>query len=227
MKLYELDWALYPRRIGIYLAEKGIENIERIAFDATDEGLGFKLKALSPLGTVPMLETESGCHIRSSIAILEYLEECFPEPDMIGRTPEERALTRELVSVADEAALQLGIWCHKGSPVFAGAEEQSADAARFASQSYRRQLDRLDRLLAETGGPFLTGDKVSLADCVAMATLEFAEGAYGVPLPQEFEWLSHWYARFKERPSASCPPYPPAFLDQAYGLPQHSQCWPV
>lgn len=227
MKLYELDWALYPRRIGIYLAEKGMEGIERIAFDAMDEGSGKRLKALSALGTVPVLETEGGCRIRSSIAILEYLEERFPEPDMIGHTPEERALTRELMSVADKAALHLGIWCHKGSPVCAGAEEQSADAARFAAHSYRRQLDRLDLLLRETGGPFLGGDRISLADCVAMATLEFAEGAYGVPLPQELERLGAWYTRFKERPSACCPPYPAAFLERAYGLPQHSRCWPV
>nr|WP_249658909.1 glutathione S-transferase family protein [Pectobacterium atrosepticum] len=227
MKLYELNWALYPRRIGIYLVEKGINDVERVVLDSMDKGLALKLKALSSLGTVPILETESGCRIRSSIAILEYLEERFPEPNMIGCTAEQRALTRELVGVADEAAQQLGIWCHKGSPVFAGMEEQSADAARFAAQSYRRQLDRLDQLLAETGGPFLSGNRVSLADCIAMATLEFAEDAYGVPLPQELERLGNWYAQFKERPSALCPSYPPVFLEQAYGLPQHSRCWPV
>lgn len=226
MRLYELNWALYPRRIGIYLAEKGLTGIERVALDATDESLGTRLKELSPLGTVPILELEEGRQVRSSIAILEYLEERFPEPNMLGRTPEERGLTRELVSVADEAAQQLGLWCHKGSPVFEGAEEQCAVTARFAAQAYRRQLERLDLLLGEAGGPFLTGAQVSLADCVAAATVEFAEGAYGVPLPDQLSRLQDWYVSFKERPSAVCPPYPPSFLERAYGLPQHSPFWP-
>lgn len=106
MKLYELEWGLYPRRDGIYLAEKGITGIERIAFNALDAWPPPELTRLGPIGTVPILYTEEGTLIRSSIAILEYLEERFPSPDMFGATAEKRARTRELVSVIDEAAMQ-------------------------------------------------------------------------------------------------------------------------
>lgn len=132
MKLYELGWALFPRRVGIYLAEKKINGIERVALDALDPEVGSRMASLSPQGTVPALETEDGTIIGSSIAILEYLEERFPSPDMIGATPEARARTREFVSVIDEATNQFGIWCHKGSPMFANQEEQSTKAATFA-----------------------------------------------------------------------------------------------
>ncbi|MCC2976670.1 hypothetical protein LK533_08275 [Sphingomonas sp. PL-96] len=108
MTLYELEWGLYPRRVGIYLAEKGITGIERIAFDALAATL-----------------------VRSSIAILEYLEERFPSPDMLGATPEARARTRELVGVIDEAAMQFGIWCHKASPCLRSANGRAAKRPRL------------------------------------------------------------------------------------------------
>lgn len=78
MKLYELEWGLYLRRIGIYLAEKGITHVERIAFDLMQGWPPPELARLSPAGTVPILDTGDGTVIRSSIAILEYLEERFP-----------------------------------------------------------------------------------------------------------------------------------------------------
>jgi glutathione S-transferase len=77
MKLYELNWGLYPRRIGIYLSEKGIIDIERIALDAMDAESLAHLKSVSSLGTVPVLQVEDGLKIRSSIAILEYLEDRY------------------------------------------------------------------------------------------------------------------------------------------------------
>lgn len=218
MKLYELEWGLYPRRIGIYLAEKGIKGIERIAFDALAWPPA-ELARLSPMGTVPILETEEGTLIRSSIAILEYLEERFPSPDMLGTTPEARARTRELVSVIDEAAGQLGIWCHKASPLFAGRERQSLEAASFAADAYHGRLRLLDTLMQEAGGPFLAGSGVTIADCIAMATLQFAEQVYGVPVPASCPALTEWYTSFASRPSATLPAYPQPLLALAKGLP--------
>ena len=57
MTLYELAWGLYPRRVGIYLAEKGIAGIERVAFDAMAGWPPPDLTRLSPMGTVPILRT--------------------------------------------------------------------------------------------------------------------------------------------------------------------------
>lgn len=222
MKLYELAWGLYPRRVGIYLAEKGITGLERIAFDLMRGWPPPELAELSPAGTVPILDVGDGTLIRSSVAILEYLEERFPSPDMLGATPEARARTRELVSVVDDAATQLGIWCHKGSPAFAGREPQSQEAAGFAAADYHRKLRLLDTMMEETAGAFLAGDHATIADCMAMATLQFADGLYGVPVPENCPMLAAWYARFATRPSAAPPSYPAPLLAVAHGLPSHA-----
>lgn len=219
MKLYELEWGLYPRRVGIYLAEKGITGIERIAFDALEAWPPPGLAKLGPLGTVPILETEGGMLIRSSIAILEYLEERFPLPDMAGATPERRARMREMLSVVDEAAMQFGVWCHKASPLFAQGERQSREAATFAADAYYGRLRMLDLLVQESDGPFLSGDQPTIADCVTMATLQFAKNVYGVPLPNGCDALARWYAFFAARRSAPPPSYPEPVVKLAYGLP--------
>lgn len=163
--------------------------------------------------------------IRSSIAILEYLEDRYPHPNMIGRSPAAQARTREAMSIADEAALQLGVWAHKGSPVFAGMEEQHPAPARFAAEAYLKQLERLDLILTEAQGPFLTGHEITIADCIAMATVQFAADVYGVPLPERLERLCAWYDLCLQRPSAICPPYPNGFLAVAHGLPDHGLDW--
>lgn len=220
MTLYELAWGLYPRRVGIYLVEKGIGGVERVAFDLMAGWPPPELSQLSPLATVPILRTGDGTLIRSSIAILEYLEELFPSPNMLGETPQTRAQTREVVSVTDEAATQFGIWCHKGSPAFAGREPQNREAAIFAADAYHGRLRVLDTLAGEADGPFLTGARVTIADCIAMATLQFAEGLYGVTLPKAFRNLVEWYAMFGARPSAAPALYPAPLLSVAYGLPE-------
>jgi glutathione S-transferase len=220
MKLYELDWGLYPRRVTIYLAEKGISGIERIAFDALAAWPAPEMTRLSPMGTVPILETDDGALIRSSIAILEYLEERFPSPTMLGSTPEDRARTREMVAVIDEAAIQFGIWCHKASPLFAGGEVQNHEAATFAADAYYGRLRLLDTLAKETNGPYLAGSQVTIADCIAIATLQFAENVYGVPIPSGCPTLEDWYADFGSRPSATLPEYPAPMLTIALGLPE-------
>ncbi len=219
MKLYELEWGLYPRRVGIYLAEKGITDIERIAFDALSAWPAPEMTRLSPMGTVPILGTENGTLIRSSVAILEYLEERFPSPDLLGATPEARARTRELVSVIDEAAIYFGIWCRQASPLFAGRGQQNREAATMAADVYHVRLRQLDALIGETEGPFLAGQHVTIADCIATATLQFAEHCYGVPVPN-YDRLASWYAYFGKRPSATLPAYPEPVLALAYGLPK-------
>lgn len=78
MKLYELPWGPYPRRVTIYLTEKGILNVERIAVDVMSDWKTPAILALSPAGTLPILDVGDGTAIGPSVAILEYLEERFP-----------------------------------------------------------------------------------------------------------------------------------------------------
>lgn len=222
MRLYDFPQGLYPKRVGIYLAEKGIAGIERIALDPMMPSWPpVELTALNPAGTVPVLVTDDGSVIRSSLAILDFLEELYPEPDMLGATPGARARTRETISVADEATTQFAIWCHKGSPLFRGREAQNQEAGGFAALAYHRKLKLLDTMMGETPGPFVTGARITIADCVTMAILQFAEALYEVPVPSDCPRLTRWYERFLSRPSASPIVFPEPVLALAKGLPQH------
>lgn len=119
----------------------------------------------------------------------------------------------------------MSLWAHKGSPVFTGSEEQHATAARFSAGAHLKQLQRLDLVLCESRGPILTGSDISIADCIAMATIQFAANGYGVAIPAGLEKLNAWYELLKQRPSAVCPSYPRPFLERAFGLPAHGLGW--
>jgi glutathione S-transferase len=102
MRLYEAKMAPHPRRVKIYLAEKGVE-LERVEVDlhAMENRSPAFLKK-NPSGKIPVLELDSGAFLPESAAIIEYLEEIYPSPSMLGESPEQRAQTRATDRIAGE-----------------------------------------------------------------------------------------------------------------------------
>ena len=91
MKFYDCATAPSPRRVRIFLAEKGIE-LETIQVDlAKGEQFSEEFKAINPLGEVPLLALDDGTTISQVNAICHYLEEFYPETPLHGRNPLERA----------------------------------------------------------------------------------------------------------------------------------------
>ena len=91
MKFYDCNTAPSPRRVRIFLAEKGIE-IETIQVDlASGEQFSEAFRALNPDCVVPVLELDDGKSLSEVTAICQYLEDCYPEPALLGASPEERA----------------------------------------------------------------------------------------------------------------------------------------
>jgi glutathione S-transferase len=218
MILHDLSWGLFPGRVTIYLAEKGGIAVE--LRDTWDEAAMFldldEVRKVSPTGKVPVLVTEEGVALTQSRAILEYLEDRFPEPNLIGATPAERARTRELLDVLDQGATHFATWTQHGSPIFIGRVEQIEGAASAARAAYFEQIGVLERMAS--AGPFLAGDRLTLADCVLGATARFAEGLYGVRLPYTAERLRTIYRHLSARPSMQSPLFPPALKAAAQGL---------
>jgi glutathione S-transferase len=217
MKLYEISWSIYPRRIGIYLAEKGITNLERVEVDLPTRPNSRIFEGRTLAGTVPAMDTGEGPMIGASIAILEYLEEQFPTPNMLGKTPFARARTREFVSVIEEATIHMGVWVHNASPIFAAGEPQNMVVARASMEAYFGKLRLLDRMATAQGGEFLVGDNVTIADCIAFATLQKGAEFFAAPFPDDCPTLERWYKRFSSRPSGAIPSYPPVLLEMAKG----------
>ena len=107
MKLYNSNFAPNPRRVRIFLAEKGL-SIPRVEVDlAKLEHKTAEFSALNPFQTIPVLELDDGTIISESIAICRYVEELHPEPNLFGATPLERAtveMWQRLLELAPAAA---------------------------------------------------------------------------------------------------------------------------
>jgi glutathione S-transferase len=104
-----------------------------------------------------------------------------------------------MVSVFDEAIAFFGLWARHGSYLNRGIIKESLEAAAIGAERYAQKLRLAERMLMK--GQFLTGPDITIADCVAMATLQFTREFYGVPIPADCPALIDWYARFSARPS--------------------------
>lgn len=223
MKLYNFPWGPYPRRLTLYLAEKGITDIEliEVEFPHRPERWpeGFLLN-LNPAHSLPVLDTGNGMLIGQSIAILEYLEERHPSPNMLGGTLEEHARTRELMAIFDEATSFFGLWARHGSRLNAERHTPSAEAASIGAERFASKL-RVGE--AKFVGPYVAGSRITIADCVAMALIEFADRFYGVRVPADCPKLAGWYQRLSDRETMRSPRYPEEMLSLAYGLPEQTR----
>lgn len=221
MKLYNFSWGPYPRRLTIYLAEKKIIDLPLVEVEFPHQPelwpAGF-LKTLNPAHSLPVLDLGDGRTIGQSLAIIEYLEEEYPANNLMGRTTKARAHTRAMVGVVDEATSFFGLWARHGSAANAGRHTASIEAASIGAERYANKLRVVEAMMV---GPLLTGDEVTVADCVGMALLEFTYEFYGVHLPDDCPKLNGWFTRFAMRGIGS-PPYPPSLLAEAHGLPEQT-----
>ena len=87
VRIYESHRAPNPRRVGIFLAEKGVE-VERVELDIMS-GEHFQDAHMSRAGThqIPVIELSDGTHLSETVAICRYLEALYPEPHLMGADP--------------------------------------------------------------------------------------------------------------------------------------------
>ena len=201
MKLYTFAFAPNPRRVHVYLAEKGIDLTLETVDIMTQQNRTPDFLKKNPLGGLPVLELDDGNHLTESLAIMEYFEELHPEKPMIGKTPLERARTREVERIAEIGVLAAtGTIFQNTSPFFAGRVKQSAEAAETARLRLAANLTVLDHKIGDK--PFVMGDEPTIADCTLLAALKFGDFA-GAPLDRGFRNVARWFDAFAQRPSAA------------------------
>lgn len=201
MKLYDFVGAPNPRKVRVYLAEKGVTIPVQPVDIVSGENRRPEFLAKNPLGGLPVLELDDGSILTESLAIIQYVEELHPEPPMIGRTPLERARVREVERICELGVLNSVATIFQNThPFMAARLKQSAEAAENTRTRLATNLRVLDRRL--DGNPFVAGARPTIADCTLFAALEFAEFA-GVPLDPAHRNVARWHAEFKNRPSAS------------------------
>ena len=155
--------------------------------------------ARNPFGSLPVLEVADNDYIVESLAIIEYLEERFPEPSMWGSGTRERARARELERIADlRVLLQMGRLIHAtNSPI---GLPPSPEAAAQAKQALPVALEYMEKIL-DDGRELLMGNSVSVADCTLQAALQFMRFAK-FELIADYPNLSRWDAAYRGRDAA-------------------------
>jgi glutathione S-transferase len=202
MKLYSEDNpAPNPRRVRIFLAEKGLTlEQERVPLRERAHKTSDFLEKNS-LGQVPVLELDDGSFLSESVSICRYLEGLHPEPPLFGMSPKEQATIDMWIRRIE---LQLmapiaHIWRHT-HPLTASLLTQYKDFG----ESNRAHADRvyrwLDNELADR--IFIAGEAYTMADIVAQTTIEFGRDI-GVPVPDDCGRVKAWLARIAARPSAT------------------------
>jgi glutathione S-transferase len=208
MKLYTYPGAPNPRRLHIFMAEKGItlpsQHIDLMA----QEQLGEAYRAINPLCTVPALVTDEGVTLTQVVAICEYLEALHPAPPLLGRTPLEKAQIREWSHrVFTEGFAPIADAFRNGNPAFAHRAmpgpldlEQIPALVERGLQRLGAFWETLDSHLA--GRDHMVGEAFSMADIDALAACGFARWIRQ-KIPEHCTNLLRWHAAVAARPSAT------------------------
>ncbi|WP_198087862.1 glutathione S-transferase family protein [Variovorax sp. E3] len=204
--LYDCATAPSPRRARILLAEKGIAH-DTVQVDlAHGEQLGTAYREINPQCTVPALRIEEGGLLTDNAAIAAYLEARYPEPPLMGRTPQEKA---EIASwnwrVEFEGLLAIAETLRNGSPAMADRAlpgpvnyAQIPELAQRGLARVQHFFETLNGRLA--GREFIATDRFSLADITAVVAVDFARVVRVKPGEQHPELL-RWRAAMAQRPS--------------------------
>lgn len=190
-----------PRRVRIFLAEKGIDLPETPLNLMQREHKSPEHRARNSLGQVPTLVLDDGTAISETVAICRYFDEVQPDPPLFGTTPAEKASVDMWVRRIEFTVMQpVGNFWRHAHPRTAALVTQYKDFGESNRETYGNALKWLDRELAEK--PFVAGEAYTMADICALTTLDFADWI-GLPVPEEWANVAAWRARVSARPSAA------------------------
>ncbi len=201
MKIYETDTAPNPRRVRIFLAEKGID-MEYVQVDiAKGENLSPSMRAKNPIGKVPILELDDGSCISETDAICLYFETLHPEHPLMGVDAEEKA-TIAMWQRQVEMCLffQVGMCFQHTTGYFKDRMNPVPEFGREAGINASKYLHILDKRLAKS--KFIAGDTFSIADITAVCAIDFAR-VVKIRISEEQTNLKRWYKEVSMRPSMS------------------------
>lgn len=202
MKIYETRAAPNPRRLRMFLAEKGLTldvvEVDLMAGDLESP----EFAALNPLKRVPVLVLDDGTAIAESLAICRYFEVLHPEPALFGQSALEQAQVEMW-----NRRMELNLLFHVAqvlrhlNPKMAHLEQPQVPAWGEANKPKVVDMLRLlDKRLS--GSPFIAGDRLSVADITAFVAIGLMKPAR-LERPPDLTHLDRWHAEMAARPSAA------------------------
>ena len=201
MKLIDQPLAPNPRRVRIFLAEKGLTIPAEKVDLAKLEHRSPDFIAKNPFQQVPVIILDDGTAISESVAICRYFEEQHPEPPLFGRDAMERVMVEMWQRRMELGLLAPVTHCFRHShPAMAELEKpQVKEWAEVNRPRVLKLLSWLDQELA--GRRFIAGDTYTIADITALVAIDFMKPAK-IERPADLENVARWYAEVSSRPSA-------------------------
>ena len=204
MKLYDVTAAPNPRRVRIFIAEKGIEvPMQQVDMRGGEQRTPAYLR-MNPSGKIPVLETDEGEYIAESVAICRYLEALHPEPNLFGTTPTELGQIE-----MNNRFLELELWNPIGvswvngpvvAQIAAGRFKQNQQAKETGDKNTHRFYQRLNEELSSRS--YMAGSRFTVADITALTAIDFATELVGLKPEENLQNLWEWHQRVSARPSA-------------------------
>jgi len=202
MKLYGApNPAPNPRRVRIFLAEKGIDLPEIPVNMMRGEHKTPEFKAKNSLGQIPILELDDGTVIAETVSICRYLEAVYPDKPLFGTSPLEAAqIDMAIRRIEFQLMTPVGMFWRHAHPYTAKLLTQYKEFGESNRETAERVMTWLDRELE--GHDYMVGNSFSMADIAALTTIDFAAWI-GLPMPGGLERLGRWHAAESARPSAN------------------------
>jgi glutathione S-transferase len=201
MKIYNSSTAPNPRRVRMFLAEKGIQvPYEEVDIThAVNRQPEYRQK-INPMGEVPVLELDDGTHIAESVAICRYFEELHPEPPLFGVGALERAAVEMWNRRMEFHLLVLVAQVFRNSSeFFKGRIPQVPEFGEVCRAAAEKSYAWMDQELANRR--FIAGARFSIADITALCGVDFGRVSK-IRIQPEQKNLARWREEVSARPSA-------------------------
>ncbi|MBR9907276.1 MAG: glutathione S-transferase family protein [Gammaproteobacteria bacterium] len=203
MKIYETATAPNPRRVRMFLAEKGLlDQVEFVQIDiAKGENLTPQFVAMNPMKKVPVAVLDDGTALAETMAICRYVEESHPNtPALLGDSAKEKALIEQWLRWIDFYLMTpVGMCFQHTSGYFKDRMNCFPDYGQDCYGAAEKFFAFLNEQLADK--PYLLGDKFTAADINAFCTVSFAR-VVKLRIGDDQPHLQAWFDRINERPSA-------------------------
>lgn len=207
MKFYDCATAPSPRRVRIFLAEKGI-SVPTVQIDLrNNEQLTPAFLAVNPDATVPALELDDGTRINDAIGICIYFEAIHPRPPLMGANAEDKGVVAAWQREVERNGFYAVMEAFRNStPGLKGrALPGPHDYEQIPALAERGRLrvahfhEQMNARLAQS--EFIAGLRYTVADITALVTIDFA-GRARLPLPESCDHVRRWHSQVSARPSA-------------------------
>ncbi|MEL6368614.1 MAG: glutathione S-transferase family protein, partial [Pseudomonadota bacterium] len=196
-----------PRRVRIFIAEKGADIPVQQVDLGSGEHLGEAFRKINPDCTVPVLELDNGTALTETIAICDYLESQFPEPPLLGDSPESRAGVLQWNAKIEQQGLAAVAESFRNhAKGFRGRSLTGPEGFDQIPELVPRGRRRVEVFMAKLDAhlqdrPFICGDTFSMADITALVTIDMSAWIK-LPIPESQPTLRAWHERVSSRPSA-------------------------